>query len=106
MLGRSAPSAMEPMRRDALRIARTAALALAAWSAAACASAPAAAPAPAPVCWPSFPYQQGWLGGDGAYSVPLGPSRTLWLFGDTFVGGPEQRDRAGAQFVHNSIALS
>jgi hypothetical protein len=98
---------MEPMRRDALRIARTAALALGAWSLAACAGAPPAAQTPAPpACWPSFPYQDGWLGGDGAYSVPLSSARTLWLFGDTFVGAPGQRDREGAQFVHKSIALS
>ena len=35
-----------------------------------------------------YPYRQGWLGGDAAYSVPLSPGRTLWLFGDTFIGAP------------------
>jgi hypothetical protein len=34
----------------------------------------------------SFPFQQGWLGADSAYSIPLGGGRDLWLFGDTFVG--------------------
>lgn len=57
-------------------------------------------------CWPRFPYQEGWLGGDGAYSVPLSATRSLWLFGDTFVGRPEQADRVGASLVHNSIAIS
>jgi hypothetical protein len=59
-----------------------------------------------PECWPRFPYQQGWLGGDGAYSVPLSPTRSLWLFGDTFVGDPDQTDRVGAKLVHNSVAVS
>jgi hypothetical protein len=34
----------------------------------------------------SFPYTGGWEGADAAYSVPLEKGRTLWLFGDTFVG--------------------
>jgi hypothetical protein len=57
-------------------------------------------------CWPVFPYRDGWLGGDAAYSIPLSRSETLWLFGDTFVGTPGQEDRQGAAFVHNSIAVS
>ncbi len=55
-------------------------------------------------CLPAFPYQQGWLGADAAYSVPLAPGRDLWLFGDTFVA-PGQPDRRGAAFLHNSIAI-
>ena len=35
---------------------------------------------------PYFPCQQGWLGADGAYSVPLGNGTSLWIFADTFVG--------------------
>ncbi|MEB2344963.1 MAG: DUF4185 domain-containing protein [Deltaproteobacteria bacterium] len=57
-------------------------------------------------CWPRFPYQEGWLGGDGAYSVPLSSRRSVWLFGDTFVGRPDQADRVGASLVHNSIGIS
>lgn len=57
-------------------------------------------------CWPRFPYQQGWLGGDGAYSVPLSPTRSVWLFSDTFVGRPGQPDRAGSALVHNSVGIS
>lgn len=60
----------------------------------------------AQLCWPSFPYQEGWLGGDAAYSVPLSDSDTLWLFGDTFIGAPNQVDRRGSRLVHNSIAVS
>ncbi|MFY0628721.1 MAG: hypothetical protein JXR07_20680, partial [Reichenbachiella sp.] len=27
-----------------------------------------------------------WTGGDATYSIPLSGNRTLWLFGDTFIG--------------------
>ena len=50
-------------------------------------------------CMPSFPYKNGWLGGDGGLSVPLGPSKTLWLFGDTFVGKKDQTTRSGSSMV-------
>ena len=74
-----------------------------------------AAPAP---CMPRFPLEQGWLGGDSAYSVSLeplaDPSRdapietipTLWLFGDSFIGRSGATDRRGSTFVHNSVARS
>jgi hypothetical protein len=57
-------------------------------------------------CWPAFPYRDGWLGGDAAYSIPLSASETVWLFGDSFVGAPGQADRKGASFVHNSVGVS
>ena len=57
-------------------------------------------------CWPLFPYVEGWLGADGAYSVPLSRGQSLWLFGDTFVGIPGQANRMGAQFINNSVAVS
>jgi hypothetical protein len=94
------------MRRAASRSTTSAALATLLWLALGCAGWPGRAPLEAQRCWPSFPYQQGWLGGDGAYSVPLPGARSLWLFGDTFVGAPGQRDRAGAHFVHNSVGIS
>lgn len=42
-----------------------------------------------------------WRGADAAYSVPLSGDRTLWLFGDTFLG----TSRATARMVHNTIAI-
>jgi hypothetical protein len=50
-------------------------------------------------CMPSFPYKDGWLGGDGGLSVPIGPAKTLWLFGDTFVGKKDQTTRSGSRMV-------
>jgi hypothetical protein len=43
-----------------------------------------------------------WLGGDDAYSVELAPGRVLWVFGDSFIGGPTRRD---ATFVHSTVAV-
>jgi hypothetical protein len=53
-----------------------------------------------------FPYQQGWVGADSAYSIPLGNGRSLWLLGDTFVEvhGLPRRNLSG--FIRNSIAIS
>lgn len=42
-----------------------------------------------------------WRGSDDAYTVPIGPGRTLWLFGDTFVG----ESRATAAFIRNTAAI-
>lgn len=65
-------------------------------------------PPPAPAAASGyFPYEQGWLGGDGAYSVPLGGGRSLWIFGDTFVGPANATSRTQSTgFVHNSVAVS
>jgi hypothetical protein len=74
---------------------------------AACAGLPDAGAGSGPqACWPEFPYRDGWLGGDAAYSIPLSGGETLWLFGDTFVGTSESRDRRGATFIHNSVGVS
>ena len=65
----------------------------------------AALPDPLAGCRPDFSYHGGWLGADAAYSVPLG-DRTLWLFGDTFVGRPSAADRQDSTFIHNSVGIS
>ncbi|MER3500138.1 MAG: hypothetical protein IMHGJWDQ_000506 [Candidatus Fervidibacter sp.] len=61
--------------------------------------------APAPEWERLFRPAQGWLGGDCAYSVPLGADRFLWLFDDTFIGRREGNRRVGVKMVRNSIAL-
>lgn len=63
-------------------------------------------PSPCADCTPSFPYKEGWLGGDIAYSVPLMAGRSLWLFGDSFIGEPGQTTRRGAHLIANTIAIS
>src|SRR5450755_1316872 len=46
-----------------------------------------------------------WIGGDGAYSVDLGGSRVLWLFGDSFIATSSARSRSASYFIRNSVAL-
>jgi hypothetical protein len=52
-----------------------------------------------------FTQADGWIGADGAYSVPLGSERTLWLFSDTWVGHVRDGRRVDATIVNNSIAV-
>lgn len=52
-----------------------------------------------------FERTNGWIGADGAYSIPLGNGRTLWLYGDTFLGRVTHGRRTDAVMIHNSIAL-
>jgi hypothetical protein len=46
-----------------------------------------------------------WVGGDAAYSIPLGSKRTLWLFGDSFIGRVKNNQRHDCTMVHNAIAI-
>jgi hypothetical protein len=52
-----------------------------------------------------FEGKEGWIGGDGAASVVLGPQRILWLFGDTLVGKATDGKRTGAKMVNNSLGI-
>jgi hypothetical protein len=52
-----------------------------------------------------FHRDSGWLGADGAYSIPLTGDTTLWLFSDTFVGQVKEGKRLDARMINNSIAL-
>lgn len=77
---------------------------------ASCASLPGPLGARSRDCVPRFDFEGGWLGGDAVYSVPVpgGEARheTIWLFGDSFVGAPDARERAGSAIIHNSVARS
>lgn len=59
-------------------------------------------------CLPAFPDRDGWYGADGAYSILLDETRTLWLFGDTFVSDQEgKKDRTGMDvLLGNTAAVS
>ena len=69
-------------------------------------------PKKSPRCVPEFPITDEWLGGDAATSIPISPrgareSRTLWLFGDTFIARePGQSTRKDSFFLNNTIAHS
>jgi hypothetical protein len=61
--------------------------------------------APAPDWDQRFQRSNGWLGADVAYSIPLGANKTLWLFGDTFVGQVSNGKRIKPRMIHSSIAI-
>ncbi len=51
-----------------------------------------------------FRQSSGWTGGDGAASIPLGSGRTLWTFGDSFIGRIEDGRRIDSRLVNNTFA--
>lgn len=52
-----------------------------------------------------FEQKQGWIGGDGAYSVGLKPDRVAWLFSDTWIGKIQDGKRFDATIVNNTLAI-
>jgi hypothetical protein len=53
-----------------------------------------------------FTRTEGWTGADAAGSIDLGDGRTLWTFGDTWIGKIRDGKRLpGAWMVNNSIAV-
>ena len=51
---------------------------------------------------------EGFTGGDGTYSVELPDGRTIWIFGDTFLGAvnaDNTRTKTNPIFIRNSITL-
>jgi hypothetical protein len=61
--------------------------------------------APAPDLDALFQRTDGWIGGDGAFSVALSPTRTLWLFNDTWVGKIRNGRRTDATMVNNTVGI-
>ena len=53
----------------------------------------------------SFRRTEGWIGADGAYSVPVSETKALWLFSDTFVGSIRDGKRTGAAMVNNTVGI-
>ena len=48
----------------------------------------------------------GWTGGDATYSIALPGDRTLWLFGDTFIGQVKaDRSRSSLSLINNSLVV-
>jgi hypothetical protein len=52
-----------------------------------------------------FRQTDGWVGGDGAFSVPLSDKRTLWLFSDTWVGSVRDGKRKDVTMVNNTVGV-
>lgn len=51
-----------------------------------------------------FDQKHGWIGADGAFSVPIGPEETIWTFGDTWIGDIEGSRRIKVDMINNTIA--
>ena len=49
----------------------------------------------------------GWTGGDGTYSIGLPDGRTLWMFGDTFLGrvNPDRTRPADSPLINNCFVI-
>ena len=58
-------------------------------------------------CAPSFPFKDGWLGGDGDVSVPINDTTTVFIFSDTYVGNNNQKSRQerSMAMVANTLAI-
>src|SRR5579872_6429724 len=52
-----------------------------------------------------FQKTEGWIGGDGAFSVPVSDKRALWLFSDTWVGSIESGKRKDVTMVNNTVGV-
>jgi hypothetical protein len=52
-----------------------------------------------------FSNEDGWTGGDGAYSVALNQHTIAWFFGDTWIGQIKNGRHVNATLVNNSVAL-
>ncbi len=71
----------------------------------ACGGQPALRVDPLPSYDALFETQRGWTGADGAYTVRLSDTETLWLFGDTWWGEIRDGRHENATIVNNSIAI-
>ncbi|MFI5385664.1 MAG: DUF4185 domain-containing protein [Fimbriimonadales bacterium] len=60
---------------------------------------------PAPEIDALFQRSDGWIGGDGAYSVLLPGGRVAWLFSDTWIGKVRDGKRTDATIVNNTIGI-
>jgi len=60
---------------------------------------------PLPELDAKFRRTDGWVGGDGAFTVATSDKRTLWLFSDTWVGSVRDGKRKNVTMVNNTIGV-
>lgn len=62
---------------------------------------------PHPALTVCFKREDGWTGADGAYSIKVNKDRTLWFFGDTWIGPIKGGKRVDSHnwMVHNTAAF-
>jgi len=52
-----------------------------------------------------FRQNEGWTGGDGAYSISIEERGTLWLFGDSYLGKIKDGRREDPLLVNNTLSM-
>lgn len=52
-----------------------------------------------------FTKEKGWTGADGAYSIALSDTKTLWLYSDSFIGSIFEGRHKDATMVNNTIGI-
>lgn len=57
-------------------------------------------------CTPQFPLKDGWLGGDGIYSVAISRKKSLWFFGDTLIHPKGGAERKESLLIYNTVGIS
>ena len=72
---------------------------------AACASAPNVVVDALPQFDVMFSNEEGWTGGDGAYSAALNEHEIAWFFGDTWIGQIKNGRHVNATLINNSAAI-
>jgi hypothetical protein len=60
---------------------------------------------PKPLLTNQFIRRNGWTGADGAYSIPIGNDRTIWFFGDTWIGKIRGGRRVDSTMINNTVAV-
>ena len=70
-----------------------------------CASAPNVVVDALPYYDVLFSKEEGWTGGDGAYSAVLNDSEIAWFFGDTWIGQIKDGRHVNATLINNSVAI-
>jgi hypothetical protein len=60
---------------------------------------------PSPEFTGLFRSDDGWTGGDGAYSIAIGPDRAIWLFGDSYIGKIRNGKREDSPLVNNAVSV-
>lgn len=52
-----------------------------------------------------FEGDHGWTGADAAWTYPISPEKTVWTFGDTWIGKIEGGKHINAAIVNNTVAV-
>ncbi len=53
----------------------------------------------------AFRFTDGWVGGDGAFSVRISDKRSLWLFSDSWIGSIRDGKRKNVRMVNNAVGV-